>query len=129
MYSTPLPKKYRVSSPFGVRVHPITKVRSLHNGVDLACPVGMPILATFDGILTFKENKIGGTMVYLSNTVHRLGFAHLTPMLPFAPRTVKAGELIAYTGNTGMSNGPHLHFSVMILNSKSYINPLTLFKL
>lgn len=110
------PCKGRITSPFGTRVHPITKKTSFHNGVDIALVVGSPILAPADGTVTeVWENPRGGKCIAMvSKTGVRFGFAHLSAQMAAKGKVVHAGEIIARSGNTGASTGPHVHFTMKI---------------
>lgn len=110
------PCKGRISSKFGNRVHPVSKKTSFHNGVDIAVIVGTPVLAPADGIITevWNHEKGGKSLAMVSKSGVRFGFAHLSYQLGTKGQKVKSGELIARTGNTGASTGPHLHFTVKI---------------
>lgn len=123
-----LGKNFRVSSPFGERIHPVTKKKQDHNGIDLATPVGTPIYAEFDGIVsTSNKGHAGGNELYLSSAEQglRLGYAHLRDFVVKAGM-VKKGQLLAHTGNGG--TGPHLHFTVTTLIDNKKVNPLNYFK-
>lgn len=108
----------RVTSPFGWRTHPIKKVRSWHQGVDIAEKGNVPILAAADGVVT----RIGplGTYGNVVMIVHKINgktyetnYAHLKPNLKvLVGQQVKQGDIIAYMGNTGGSTGQHLHFEI-----------------
>jgi murein DD-endopeptidase MepM/ murein hydrolase activator NlpD len=105
-----------ISSSFGVRVHPVTRQVRMHNGVDFRGPIGTPILAPGDGVIITRERQRGyGNMIKIRhngniNTLygHMSGF---NDQFSVGSR-VKAGEVIGYLGNTGLSTGPHLHFEV-----------------
>src|SRR5680860_132349 len=109
------------TSGFGIRVHPITGVRSLHTGVDFAAPAGTPILAAADGRVAFAGPATGyGNLILIEHTVngHRLatGYAHMTSVSIriSVNDPVTAGQHIADVGATGYSTGPHLHFEVRL---------------
>ena len=121
----PLKAKARVSSPFGVRFHPILKYRIFHKGVDLAAPKNTPIMAAADGTIELIGRK-GGYGKYIS-IVHANGwktaYAHMNGYrkdLKVGSK-VKRGEVIGYVGSTGRSTGPHLHFEV--LKNKQVVAP------
>ena len=115
--SQPWPEGYSVNarSPFGWRVHPITKVRTFHHGVDVALPVGTPLTAPADGVVVKKGNgPSGGVTLILKHEDNRhTVYYHLQKPSHLAKGAkVERGELIAYSGNTGASTGPHLHMEV-----------------
>ena len=112
-----------ISSPFGWRIHPITKRRQFHRGIDIAAPTGTPIFAPMDGIVTFAGNMGGyGLTVEISNGSYRFRFGHLSRIDVYIGQKVKQGELIGRVGSTGRSTGPHLHFEVHYMNK--VMNPL-----
>lgn len=105
-----------MTSTFGPRRHPILKTVRIHKGVDWAAPVGTPIMAAFDGTISFQGDGGGyGNLVKISHADGReTRYAHMSK---FAANTavgtvVKAGDVIGYIGTTGLSTGPHLHFEV-----------------
>lgn len=116
---------YRITSAFGMRIHPVYKYQLMHNGIDMACPEGTPIYATRSGVVTMASFQAGGAGYYVSIN-HGDGFSsiymHMTHYIVSAGQSVSAGQLIGYVGNTGVSTGPHLHFGVSYAGS--YVNPL-----
>jgi hypothetical protein len=104
----------RLTSRFGSRRDPFTHTASFHGGVDIGCPVGTPVRAARDGFVSYAEIEDGyGKVVVL---VHDKGYetiyGHLSKILVWEKKRVRKGELIALSGNTGRSTGPHLHFEV-----------------
>lgn len=107
---------YRLSSRFGLRMHPILKTVKLHSGIDYAAPTGTPIVAPADGIISAVETQNGyGKMVKINHGKkletlygHMSAFKHKLQV----GQLVKAGDLIGYVGSTGRTTGPHLHFEV-----------------
>ena len=116
---------YTITSPFGMRVHPVYKYQLMHNGIDMACPSGTPIYATRAGTVTRAAYQAGGAGYYVSLN-HGDGFGsiymHMTNYVVSAGQTVTAGQLIGYVGSTGVSTGPHLHFGVSYAGT--YVNPM-----
>lgn len=116
---------YRITSAFGMRVHPILGYKRMHNGIDMSCPVGTPIYATRAGTVTAASYQEGGAGNYVSIS-HGDGFAsvymHMTHYIVSPGQTVAAGQVIGYVGNTGLSTGPHLHFGISYAGT--YVNPL-----
>lgn len=116
---------YRISSPFGMRVHPVLKTQRMHNGIDMACAQGTPIYATRAGKVTTASYQAGGAGNYVSIN-HLDGFAsiymHMTNYVVSAGQSVSQGQLIGYVGSTGLSTGPHLHFGISYAGT--YVNPL-----
>lgn len=129
MHRSPLLKQYKISSPYGWRFHPLTKLPLFHNGVDLTCPIDTPIIAPFAGNCVPNFNRFGGQQLFLYGNGLRLGFAHLKHFIAADNFDAKQGAVIAYSGNSGLSNGPHLHFSVYDLKKKTYVNPVNYFVL
>lgn len=122
------PVKGRITGRFGNRTHPITKIRSFHNGVDIAVPAGTAILAPEDGKVTevWDHIKGGKSLAMVSSSGYRYGFAHLSKQLKKVGELVSEGETIALSGNTGSSTGPHLHFTVK--QNGTLIDPMSIFK-
>lgn len=116
---------YTITSPFGMRMHPILGYSKMHNGIDMACPSGTPIYASRAGTVTTAAYQAGGAGYYVSIN-HGDGFAsiymHMTRFVVSAGQTVSAGQLIGYVGSTGLSTGPHLHFGISYAGT--YVNPL-----
>lgn len=126
----PLPAgTFRISSPYGYRIHPISGVRKFHAGVDLAAPIGTPVYTPFDGVVTYAGwmNGYGNTVMVTHGEIMTL-YAHLDKYVVKVGQKVKAGELIAYVGNTGNSTGPHLHWGAYRGAHASHLSfdPLTL---
>ncbi|MBF0803805.1 M23 family metallopeptidase [Neisseria sp. 19428wB4_WF04] len=112
----------RISSPYGVRLHPVLRTVKMHTGIDYAAATGTPIRATADGELTFKgwQGGYGNTVILQhSNGIETL-YAHMSAFSAARGR-VKAGEVIGYVGSTGRSTGPHLHYEVR--KNGQHMNP------
>lgn len=116
----PLPVEGAVTSPQGYRTDPITGETSYHSGTDIAVPEGTPILAAADGtvIIANALDSWGGSYGYYVKLDHGCGlttlYAHCSSICVTAGQQVKAGEVIAYVGQTGRATGPHLHFEVRL---------------
>lgn len=113
----------RVSNRWGEFINPITKKKSFHNGIDLAAKEGTPIIASADGKVVKAENDKGwGLFIQIQ---HKNGletfYSHLSKIKISIDTEVKKGDIIGYVGNTGMSTGPHLHYSIKL--DGEYINP------
>ena len=107
------PVNGRITGHFGNRVHPITGRKQFHNGIDIACPTGTPILAPLDGEITeLWDHASGGKSLAMRSGKLRFGFAHLSSYASRKGEKVKEGGIIGYTGNSGKATGPHLHFTV-----------------
>ena len=118
----------RLSSPFGMRKHPILGYNKKHLGTDFAAPTGTPIMASGSGTITrAKWCGGGGNCVKIKhNSTYETVYAH---MKSFAKgikvgKKVKQGQIIGYVGSTGMSTGPHLHYEVIVNGKK--VNSQTL---
>lgn len=106
-------------SGFGMRIHPVYKVRRMHQGIDFSAQIGAPIYATADGtILKVEYSFTGyGNMVEIDHGFgYKTRYAHMHGFAVRIGQKVKRGELIGYVGNTGLSTGPHLHYEVHINN-------------
>jgi len=103
----------RISSPSGLRDNPVNGTREFHDGVDIAIPVGTPIVAPQDGyVIATGYSQSFGRFLRLCHGQYKTFFAHLSSVpLPVGER-VGQGDRIAYSGNTGWSTAPHLHFGV-----------------
>ena len=113
----PWPDGYTINarSPYGPRVHPITKRRTFHHGVDVALPVGTQLTAPADGVVAHKGKSVSGGHTLIlkhDNNLHTV-YYHLQSGSPLAVgQKVSTGDPIAKSGNTGASTGPHLHFEL-----------------
>ena len=116
---------WTLTSPFGMRLHPVLGYYRMHNGIDMACAQGTPIYATRAGKVTVASYQAGGAGNYVSIN-HLDGFSsiymHMTHYVVSAGQTVSQGQLIGYVGSTGISTGPHLHFGISYAGT--YVNPL-----
>lgn len=125
------------TSPFGMRMHPTKKVLKLHTGIDLAVPEGTPLISIYDGVVrhTGYDGDGWGNYIVIDLTDGRsVLYAHMKAGNPYASgiaigRTVSKGTVIGYSGNTGASTGPHLHFEYMMngfswnSDERGYIDP------
>ena len=123
----PIESYTRISSPFGIRVHPITHTVRMHTGIDYAAPQGTRVLAPSDGVVSFRGWKGGyGNAVMLThdNGMETL-YGHLSAFISGVDvgTRVNAGTVIGLVGSTGHSTGPHLHYEVRINGQP--VNPAT----
>ena len=123
-------KECKVTSKFGWRIHPVTKKKKFHKGSDLKAKRRTSVLSTADGVVKFVNDKDTGTFGRTVIVSHNFGFetvyAHLRFVNVKIGDVVRKGQLIAKSGNSGLSNGPHLHYEVRyatrVLNPKEFIN-------
>ena len=120
----PVAGEFKISSPYGTRIDPITKVEGAkHYGTDFATPVGTPVVAAYGGKIfkagwqDEKDKKVGfGLRVWQTSVVAgqkvSIFYAHLSELSVLEGQTITAGTRIGLSGNTGKSSGPHLHFEV-----------------
>ena len=104
----------KITSGFGFRKNPHTGKREFHNGVDIAVPMNTPILAPTGGMITEKwQSPKGGLSIAMlcNDGSIRFGFAHLQKCLTSVGDKVSEGTVIALSGNSGKSTGPHVHFT------------------
>ncbi|KQY58613.1 hypothetical protein ASD11_02870 [Aeromicrobium sp. Root495] len=117
-----------ITSPYGMRVHPITGVYKLHDGTDFGVPCGTPVRAAASGtVIQQYFNGAYGNRVLLDNGIKRgvnvvTIYNHLSRFVVSTGSKVKRGQLIAYSGTTGYSTGCHLHF--MVLANGATTNPV-----
>lgn len=117
-----------LASGFGMRVHPIYKVKKMHAGIDFAATIGTPIYATADGIIDVVQVNFSGygKMVEIDHGFgYRTRYAHMHGFAVQQGQKIKRGELIGYVGNTGLSTAPHLHYEVFI--NGTHVNPIHYF--
>ena len=109
------PGQLLLTSGFGLRADPLTQRRAMHTGLDFELPTGSPILAAGSGQVTEAgwDGQYGKTVVIQHLDGHSTRYAHANDLLVKQGDKVKRGELIAKSGNTGRSTGPHLHFEVL----------------
>ena len=119
-----LARDIRRLSGYGIRIHPVHKVKKIHKGIDFTAPEGTPIQATGNGTI----KKVTKSRSYGNNVIIDHGFGYETLYAHMAEVHVKKGEKvikgqqIGTVGNTGLSTAPHLHYEVRI-NGK-HVNPI-----
>ena len=112
----------RLSSPFGMRKHPIDGFNKMHRGTDFAAPMGTPIMASGDGVIK-KAGWCGGggnCVVIKHNSTYQTVYAHMSKFASGIRSgiRVKQGQTIGFVGSTGKSTGPHLHYEVIVNGKK-----------
>lgn len=119
----PLPAdQFVLTSPFGVRISPFTRAADFHKGLDLSAPIGTPVYATADGVVSFagryplRESvawwRFGNVVTINHNDRFVTIYGHCDTIKVQAGQQIKQGQLIATVGSTGWSTNPHLHYEV-----------------
>ena len=113
-----------ITSPGGLRINPVTGRREFHDGIDIAAPVGTPVVAPKDGtVIATGNSPTFGIFLRLRHADGYISFyAHLHRLAVAAGDDVLQGEKLAYSGNTGRSTGPHLHFG--LFRDGQYVDPI-----
>lgn len=127
------PAAGRLTSQFGWRIHPIFHTKKQHRGLDIASPVGTPVMASKEGVVT-RAGVYGGygNVVMLTHEINGQIFTsvygHLSSIEVGEGQQVRQGQLLGASGQTGNSTGPHLHFEIhegyYSVNGPSAVNPL-----
>ena len=118
----------RLASGFGMRVHPIYKVKMMHPGIDFSAPQGTPVYATGAGeVIEVKTSLSGyGKQIIIDHGFgYRTRYAHLQDFNVKQGQKVERGQGIGFVGNTGTSTAPHLHYEVF--RDKERVNPIYFF--
>lgn len=130
-YMWPTPSNWFYTSYYGWRIHPILGYKKYHNGYDIVLTsgtYGAPLYAVGNGYVT-RSSYYGGyghcVMINIGSGYTVL-YGHLKGYAVSAGQTVKKGDIIGYIGNSGMSTGPHLHFSLLLYGS--FVDPLILYQ-
>jgi murein DD-endopeptidase MepM/ murein hydrolase activator NlpD len=116
----------RLSSGFGMRMHPILGYTRMHRGVDFAAPPGTPIMAAGDGVVETAGGKgdYGNFVLLRHNNNFETAYAHMSRIAAHLGEHVHQGQVIGYVGATGRATGPHLHYEVRIHGTQ--VNPLSI---
>lgn len=119
----------RIISGFGMRMHPIQGFRKMHTGLDMEASTGTPVHATGDGTVKLAGTSSGGYGRQVEINHGDFGYvtkyAHLSKITVKKGAKVKRGDVIGYSGNTGLSKGPHLHYE--IIKKARKIDPIDYF--
>ena len=113
----------RISSPFGVRIHPVTGNKHVHRGVDLAVANGTDVFAPAGGTVAnvWTDKTCGNGIKIKHDMGYETVYCHLSVPMVKKNDVVNKGYLIAKSGNTGRSKGPHLHYAIKY--NGEYVNP------
>jgi murein DD-endopeptidase MepM/ murein hydrolase activator NlpD len=130
----PFGGQFRVSSPFGIRIDPITGEKKMHNGIDFACPEGTPIRAILDGKIMISgwENdndhhqgyglRIWQECPYTNKEKLLIVYAHLKEIYKFKGEWVDQSGIVGMSGNTGKSTGAHFHLGARIKDTGTFLD-------
>lgn len=113
----------RVTSSFGMRLHPILGFTRMHAGIDFGAPMGTPVFAAGDGVVEKAQwtNGYGRWLQIRHNGQIETGYGHLSGWAVKPGQHVHQGQVVAYVGSTGVSTGPHLHYEIISHGKK--VNP------
>jgi murein DD-endopeptidase MepM/ murein hydrolase activator NlpD len=127
-FDWPIPTHSRISSPFGMRMHPILRQNRMHTGIDVGAPTGTRLIAAADGYVRFAgwSGGFGNTVIIDHGDGYSTLYAHNSRNRVVSGQVVTRGQHIADVGSTGMSTGPHLHFEIRINNRA--VDPLLYFQ-
>ena len=119
----PIKKPLRISSGFGMRIHPVYRIRKFHTGIDISKTKGTPVYATGNGIVTRKGYCSGyGNFIEIQHAGgFRSFYAHLSRTMVNSGDSVSITQQIACVGNTGIATGSHLHYEIR--KGKRFLNP------
>ncbi len=110
----PTPGYSRITSEYGMRIHPILKTKRMHTGIDIAAPMGAKVIASMGGVVIYNGwyGAYGRTVIVDHGGGISTMYPHLSASLVKEDQEVRAGQKIAEVGSTGWSTGPHIHFEV-----------------
>jgi murein DD-endopeptidase MepM/ murein hydrolase activator NlpD len=125
----PIPNKdlKRLASGYGMRMHPLLKIRRMHAGCDFSAPTGTPIYATGDGVVTDARwiGQAGNTVIIDHGFGYKTKYFHMVRIAAKKGKQVKRGDVIGYVGSTGLSAAPHCHYEVW--KNGRHVNPVNFF--
>ncbi|QTQ15681.1 peptidoglycan DD-metalloendopeptidase family protein [Treponema parvum] len=121
-------RRYYISSTYGWRLSPFTGKRSFHSGIDMSAPAGTSVYAALGGVVSFVgyNNVYGNYIIISHHSGYKTLYGHLSATLVLKGQSVSPANVIGRVGNTGLSTGPHLHFTVF-KNGRT-VNPFNLLK-
>ena len=117
-----------ITSSCGERENPILQKMEYHNGLDIAVAENTQAVAVKSGIVTEVRNSetLGKVLKYETEDGYTVMYAHLNDVLVKKGENVKQGQIVAMTGNTGLSTGPHIHYSIwrgdMLINPMQFVD-------
>lgn len=128
LFHKPVRSRYYLSSYYGWRSSPFSGKRSYHSGVDMACPQGTPVYAALGGTVTSVgyNNVYGNYIIVTHHSGYKSLYGHLSKQLVTRGKWVDTNSRIGLVGSTGLSTGPHLHFTVYKFGKT--VNPAGLWK-
>lgn len=116
----------RISSGFGMRFHPVLGYTRMHKGMDFAVPVGTPVMAAGSGTIRFegREHGYGNFLLINHGNGYSTAYGHLSRFAAGLHNGshVRQGQVVAYSGNTGITTGPHLHYEIRVNGNQ--VNPV-----
>ena len=116
---------FNITSDYGQRTDPFTKEQTNHNGIDFALPLGTPVYSNVSGnvVLNHTDSDGYGNYVVIRDGTGKLHYyAHLQKSV-VGLEVVNVGDVIGYSGSTGRSTGPHLHYEVRESDNKTTVDP------
>ncbi len=128
LFHKPIHSRYYLSSYYGWRSSPFSGKRSYHSGVDMACPQGTPVYAALGGTVTSVgyNNVYGNYVIVTHHSGYKTLYGHMSKQLVARGKWVDTNTRIGLVGSTGLSTGPHLHFTVYKFGKT--VNPAGLWK-
>lgn len=116
-----LNKSINKMSGFGYRFHPIHKKMRMHTGIDIGCRADSEVLSTANGKVVrvqYTKYGYGNNIIIEHSNKYKTLYAHLKNISVKVNQNIKRGQVIGYSGNTGTSTSPHLHYEVIVNNKK-----------
>ena len=112
-----------ITSVFGHRLNPVLNKEEFHDGIDIAVKTGTPVGAVRDGVVTEAgwSGTFGNYIIFITGDGFEIKYAHLSKVFVNAGEFIKKGQIVAESGNTGLSTGPHLHYGIR--SGEDYVDP------